>query len=156
MCLAVWVNDIQHALVEYVRNVLGISDADHEESSPDASIKLISKLTCSLVGQERSLRIVPGSRAHAIYAKEEASEIFACNYGLNEAFAEQIRSKELKVSGQKELKVSGQDEDGTVRVVELPARPFFIATLFVPQKASRSGKPHPLIVSYLKAACSAQ
>ena len=92
------------------------------------------------------MSIVPGSRAHAIYATDEASELFACNYGLNEAFAEQIRSKALKVSG--------YDEDGTVRMVELPAHPFFIATLFVPQVASRSEKPHPLIVSYLKTARS--
>ncbi len=71
-------------------------------------------------------------------------EIFACNYGLNEAFGDQIRSNALQVSG--------YGEDGTVRMVELPGHPFFISTLFVPQMASESGKPHPLIVGYLKAA----
>jgi len=105
---------------------------------------LISKLACSLVGQERNVRIVPGSEAHRIYGKHEATEIFACNYGLNEAFADQLRSKELRVSG--------YDEDGTARMVELPGHPFFVATLFVPQVVSRSGRPHPLILAYLKAA----
>ena len=71
-------------------------------------------------------------------------EIFACNYGLNEAFGGQIRSNALRVSG--------YGEDGTVRMVELPGHPFFISTLFVPQMASESGKPHPLIVAYLEAA----
>jgi len=96
------------------------------------------------VGQERKVRIVPGSRAHRIYGTHEATEIFACNYGLNEAFGDQIRSKELRVSG--------YDEDGATRMVELPGHPFFISTLFVPQVVSKSRKPHPLIVAYLQAA----
>jgi len=123
---------------------LGLTDADHEESSPSATRKLISKLACSLVGQERKVRIAPGSQAHRIYGKNEVTEVFACNYGLNEAYADQIRSKELRVSG--------YDDDGAVRMVELPGHPFFISTLFVPQVVSQRGKPHPLIVSYLEVA----
>ena len=123
---------------------MGISGADHEESSPDATVKLISKLTCSVAGQERTVRILAGSQAHRIYGKTEATEIFACNYGLNEAFVEHIRSKDLRVSG--------YDEDGTVRMIELPGHPFFISTLFVPQVLSEPGKPHPVIVGYLEAA----
>jgi CTP synthase (UTP-ammonia lyase) len=125
---------------------LALHDADHEESSPNASLKLIIKLTCSLVGQERNVRIVPGSQASWIYGKSEATEIFACNYGLNEAFAEHILSKDLRVSG--------YDEDGTARMIELPGHPFFISTLFVPQVVSRPGNPHPLIVAYLEATFS--
>jgi CTP synthase (UTP-ammonia lyase) len=117
-------------------------DADHEESSPDAPFKLISKLTCSLVGQEKNVRILPGTKAHAIYGTDESMEIFACNYGLNENFGREIRSKDLLVSA--------HDDDGTVRMVELPSHPFFIATLFVPQVRSQAGKPHPLVEAYLK------
>jgi CTP synthase (UTP-ammonia lyase) len=89
--------------------------------------------------------MVPGSQAHRIYGKDEATEVFACNYGLNEAFDAEIQSKGLRVSG--------YDDDGTVRMVELPGHPFFISTLFVPQVVSKVGKPHPLIVAYLEAAC---
>ena len=71
-------------------------------------------------------------------------ETFACNYGLNTAFEDQIRSKELRVSG--------YDEDGTTRMIELPDHPFFMATLFVPQLLSQSGKPHPFVCAYLGAA----
>ena len=123
---------------------MGLIDADHEESSPNASLKLISKLTCSLVRQERNVKIVPGTQAHGIYGKDEAAEVFACNYGLNEAFGDQIRSGELRVSG--------YDDDGSVRLVELPSHPFFLSTLFVPQVISEAGTPHPLIVAYLAAA----
>ena len=92
------------------------------------------------------MRIVPGTQAGRIYDKSEATEIFACNYGLNEAFAERIQSKDLRVSG--------YDEDGKPRMIELRGHPFFISTLFVPQVVSRPGNPHPLIVAYLEATFS--
>ena len=92
------------------------------------------------------MRIVPGSQARRIYGKSEATEIFACNYGLNETFAAHILGKDLHVSG--------YDEDGTARMIELTGHPFFISTLFVPQVVSRPGNPHPLIVAYLEATFS--
>ena len=124
--------------------MIGLTEADHEESSPNASLKLISKLTCSLSGQEKEVRIVPGTQAHQIYRKDEVTEPFACNYGLNETFADQIQSRQLRFSG--------YDQDGTARMAELPGHPFFISTLFVPQSNSKRGNPHPLIVAYLEAA----
>jgi CTP synthase (UTP-ammonia lyase) len=101
-------------------------------------------MACSLAGQERNVKMVPGTQAHRIYGTDEAIEVFACSYGLNEIFGDQIRSKDLLVSA--------HDDDGTARIVELPNHPFFIATLFVPQVLSQSGKPHPLIVAYLRSA----
>jgi CTP synthase (UTP-ammonia lyase) len=121
-----------------------MKEADHEESSPDAAIKLISKLSCSLVGQSKVVRIIPGSLAGQIYGAAEANELFACNYGLNETFSDQIATHGLRVSG--------FDEEGTVRMVELPDHPFYIATLFVPQSSSSAEAPHPLIVAFLRAA----
>ena len=124
--------------------MIGLTEADHEESSPNASLKLISKLTCSLAGQEQAVRIVPGTRAHAIYRRDEAIEPFACSYGLNETFADQIQSRQLRFSG--------FGNDGTARAAELPGHPFFLATLFAPQVNSKPGSPHPLIVACLEAA----
>ena len=121
-----------------------MAEADHEESSPEASLKLISKLSCSLVGQDKRIRVVPNTRAHQIYGTMDIIEMFACNYGLNAAFEDQMRSKDLIVSG--------SDEDGTSRMVELPGHPFFIATLFVPQVLSQQEKPHPLVRAFIEAA----
>jgi len=50
------------------------------------------------------------------------------------------------------LQVTGRDAAGEVRLVELAAHRFFIATLFLPQLSSSAARPHPLIVAYLKAA----
>ncbi|HJZ12266.1 MAG TPA: hypothetical protein VJ521_08955 [Acidobacteriota bacterium] len=124
--------------------MLGLINADHEESSPNASLLLINKLSCSLVGQEQAVRFRPGSQSHRIYGKDSAVEVFACNYGLNEAFRNDIANGDLQITG--------SDEDGTARIVELPGHRFFIATLFVPQMLSVPGSPHPLITAFLREA----
>jgi len=119
-------------------------DAEHEETSPNASSLVISKLVCSLVGQEQTITILPGSIAYQAYQKETALEKFRCNYGLNPVYQEKILSGKLKISG--------LDDSGEVRIIELSGNPFFLATLFLPQLSSRPGAPHPLFTAYLKAA----
>jgi CTP synthase (UTP-ammonia lyase) len=41
---------------------------------------------------------------------------------------------------------------GETRAIESPTHRFFIATLFQPQLSSKPGKPHPIIVEFLRAA----
>src|SRR5437764_1160764 len=57
----------QHAVIEYARNALGLSEADHAESNPDAAMPLVSRLTCPLPGARGNIRLKPGSRLGAIY-----------------------------------------------------------------------------------------
>ena len=124
--------------------MLGFQNAEHEETAPEASHLLINKLVCSLVGSTETVTLTLGTLAHRVYGKTEAVEQFACNYGLNPAYREQI--------SQGELKIAGIGPAGEVRVVELSAHRFFIATLFLPQLSSTAESPHPLLLAYLKAA----
>ena len=124
--------------------MLGLQNAEHEESAPEASQLVINKLVCSLVGSTETVTLTPGTLAHRVYEKTEAVEQFACNYGLNPAYREQISRGELKIAG--------IGPAGEVRVVELSAHRFFIATLFLPQLSSTAESPHPLLLAYLKAA----
>lgn len=124
--------------------MLGIEDAEHEESAPNASNLLISKLSCSLVGVTQQVKIMPGTLVHQIYQNEEVTEAFRCNYGLNPKYRDKI--------SQGGFQVGGIDLDGEVRIVELTGHRFFIATLFLPQLSSTPETPHPIIVAYLKAA----
>jgi len=119
-------------------------DAEHEETAPAASQLVISKLTCSLVGTTQTVTLLPGTLAHRAYGQGEVAEQFACNYGLNPAYREPFSHAGLKVVG--------VDAAGEVRLVELAAHRFFVATLFLPQLSSSTARPHPLIVAYLKAA----
>ena len=124
--------------------MLGVDDAEHEESAPTAPTLLVSKLASSLVGKTQKIKILPGSLVHRAFGRDEVSEQFACNYGLNPQFQDKVEKGRLKITG--------VDLYGEVRVVEVLDHPFYVATLFLPQISSAPGSPHPLIVDYLKAA----
>jgi CTP synthase (UTP-ammonia lyase) len=125
-----------------------VIDADHEESAPDAATLLISRLSCSLVGQTQAIHLAPGSQIAALYGQSEPVEDFRCNYGFNAAFSENFRTSALKFVA--------FDHDGELRAIELPGHRFYMATLFLPQMRSQPGQPHPLIQAYLQAALTGQ
>jgi CTP synthase (UTP-ammonia lyase) len=133
-------------LVEYARNILGITEAEHAETSPDADTLVVSSLSCSLVGQSQRVVVLPGSRAAALYGDGEVIEDFFCNYGLNPKYR-----APLEEAG---LRVTGVDEDGEVRIVELDDHRFFVATLFCFQTRSRADRPHPLVAGFVQAAAA--
>lgn len=124
-----------------------MTDADHEETSPEAATLLISKLSCSLVGQMQVVSFVPGTQVARIYGQPAATEDFRCNYGFNPAFAKNFAGSDLQFAG--------FDPAGELRAIELPSQRFYLATLYLPQMRSQPGKPHPLILAYLQAALSA-
>jgi CTP synthase (UTP-ammonia lyase) len=124
--------------------VLGVIDAEHEESAPGAETLLISRLTCSLVGQTQLVHFVPGSQIAAIYGQAEASEDFRCNYGFNPAFTERFRASALRFVA--------LDDAGDLRAIEMPRHRFYLATLFLPQMRSTPEQPHPLIKAFVQAA----
>jgi CTP synthase (UTP-ammonia lyase) len=138
----------QHIVLEYARNVLGFADAQHAEYDPYASELFITELACSLAGKEMTVSLAPGSRAAGFYGRAETTERYYCNFGLNPE-----HQRRLDEGG---LRVVGVDQDGEARVLELPDRRFFVATLFVPQLSSAPGAPHPLIVAYLRAAMAGE
>jgi CTP synthase (UTP-ammonia lyase) len=138
----------QHAVIEYARNALGLHDADHAESNPAATLPLMSRLACSLAGATGVIRLAPGSRLAAIYGKTETVEKYHCNFGLNRRFESLLNGGELNVSG--------RDENGEVRGVELARHPFFIATLFQPERSASTGEAHPLICAFVRAGAGAK
>ena len=133
----------QHALIEYARNVLGIREADHAESNPDASVLFISPLTCSLVNVNGIVRLKEGSRIREIYGKSEVEEEYSCSFGLNPEYRSVLEKGDMSISA--------VDENNEVRVVELTRHPFFIGTLYQPERAALTGIRHPLINAFAEA-----
>jgi CTP synthase (UTP-ammonia lyase) len=134
----------QHALIEYARNVAGIADAEHTESTPGASVALIAPLACSLIGKSGSIFLDPTCRTAAIYGRWRVVERYHCRYGLNPDFRSTLESAGLHVVG--------EDDHADARVVELPGHPFFVATLFQPQLTSTPESPAPLVRGFVDAA----
>jgi CTP synthase (UTP-ammonia lyase) len=104
---------------------------------------VITALACSLVGQRQSVRLLPQTRAAALYGVASAVEDYYCNYGVNPDYLARLRAAGLCVSG--------IGDEGEVRLVELPEHPFFVATLFLPQARSTRRSPHPLLQGFAAA-----
>ena len=124
--------------------MLHIADAEHAETSPDAPRLIVSKLVCSLVGSEETVSILPGSIAGRAYGEARAREQFACNFGLNPIYRDQIF--------QGDFQATGFGPEGEVRLLELAGHPFLVAALFLPQVSSTPQHPHPLILAFIRAA----
>lgn len=136
----------QHALIEHARSTLGWHDADHAETSPNAARPVVSALACSLVEAIEAIRLAPGSRLAAAYDALEITEQYRCNYGLNPAFAAELTRGPLRATA--------FDASGAVRGIELDRHPFFVATLFQPERAALTGRVPPIVAAFLKAAAA--
>ena len=134
----------QHALIEYARNVAGIRDAEHAETNPTANCAVISALACSLVEETGSIRLRQNSLIRDAYGCERITESYHCRFGLNHVFQERLENANLQFTG--------RDENGEARVFELRGHPFFVATLFQPERAALQGEAHPLIRAFIAAA----
>jgi len=134
----------QHTIIEYFRNIVGIKNADHPESSPETSAPVISALSCSMVEKNGDIFIEEDSFIKKIFSADKTNETYHCNYGFNQNYLEHLKGSDLKISG--------YDENKEVRIVELKNHPFFIATLFQPERSSLQNKNHPLIDAFAEAA----
>ena len=84
-----------------------------------------------------------GSLAAGAYSGTRATEEYYCNFGLNPDYESQLHNGGLRIIG--------RDANYEPRILTIPAHPFFLATVFVPQLRSSPAQPHPLIVAFLKA-----
>jgi CTP synthase (UTP-ammonia lyase) len=136
----------QHLMIEFARNVAGISDADTTETNPLGSAPVVTQLSCSHVEVTGRVHFAPGSLLARAYGKDEATEGYRCNYGVNPAYR-----AALEASG---LAFTSWDDAGDVRGAELPSHPFFAGVLFQPERAALRGEVPPLALAFVKAVAS--
>jgi CTP synthase (UTP-ammonia lyase) len=134
----------QHALLDYAEAVWGVAAPAHAELDPAAADPVIAPLMCGLVEQTGAIRFASGSRLLAIHGQAETVEGYHCNYGLNPAYAARLDAGPLGVAA--------RDLAGDVRALELDGHPFFVATLYQPERAGLAGRRHPLIDAFVDAA----
>jgi CTP synthase (UTP-ammonia lyase) len=138
----------QYVVIELARSLAGI-DAHHAETDPDAEALVAAPLACSLVGEERMVTCVPGTRLAELCGTEPFPGFHWCNYGLADEFVDALTAAGVVISA--------HAPDAGVEGIELPGHPFFAATLFQPQVGALAGRPlHPLIDAFLETARAAQ
>ncbi|HEX8942868.1 MAG TPA: hypothetical protein VF785_06985, partial [Gemmatimonadaceae bacterium] len=134
----------QYAILEYARTVLGWTDAAHAEDTPGADRLVVTPLECALVEAQGTVRFHPGSRLWNAYGAPEAVEVYRCRYGVNPAVRAALTTGPLRVTA--------EDLAGEVRGVELEAHPFFVATLFQPERGALRGQVPPIVAAFIRAA----
>lgn len=145
---------MQMAVVEFARNVLGLSDANSEEFDETTKNPLIHIMEeqkgIDKKGGTMRLGAYPciikeGTLASKVYGTEEISERHRHRFEYNNSYRETLEKAGLKVSG--------TSPDGLlVEMVELENHPYFIAGQFHPELKSRPNKPAPLFVGLVEAA----
>jgi len=128
----------QYAILEFARDVLGLTEADHQKSNPKASLPLISPLSCALAGVKARVRFTDGSHLKKAYKSPESVEEYHCSFGLNGRYQRLLEGHDLYVAA--------VDDQHEVRAVELDGHPFFVATLFEPEMRTGS---NPLVESFV-------
>jgi CTP synthase len=155
---------MQVAVIEYARNVAGLTDANSTEfnrQTPHPVIALITEWTevdgskevrdenadlggtMRLGGQE--CRLVEGSKAWATYGNDLIFERHRHRYEVNNNYLDQLQQAGLRIGG-------WSADDSLVEVVELPDHPWFIACQFHPEFTSTPRDGHPLFSGFVNAA----
>jgi CTP synthase len=145
---------MQCATVEFARNVCGLEGADSTEFDDDTAHPVIFKLR-DLIGVEAmggTMRLgaypcilKEGSLAEKTYAAHEISERHRHRYEFNPRYEDEL--------GGHGLVFSGKSPDGKfIEIVELPDHPWFLGCQFHPEFKSKPLDPHPLFVSFIRAA----
>ena len=136
----------QHAVIEFARNVAGIEGAGHAETAPEGEALVISPLACALRDVAGRVSFVEGSRLYGIYGPAPVEEEYMCGFGLNPEYRERLEAHGLRFTG--------FDPEGAVRAMELPEHPFYVATLFQPERAALHGHTPSLVRAFVHAAAA--
>jgi len=145
---------LQCAVIEFARNVCGISDANSTEFSQTTKNPVIDllpnqDLEADDIGASMRLgtypcKIQPDTMAKDIYNNEIIYERHRHRYEVNNKFRNELESKGLVFSG------LSPDED-LVEMIELKDHPYFVASQFHPEFKSRPWDPAPMFNSFIAA-----
>jgi len=147
---------MQIAVIEFARNVAGITDANSTEfnentNNPVIHImddqKDISDKGATMRLGRYNCHLEDGSLTRRLYGMPDISERHRHRYEFNNAYKERFESMGMVFSG---INL----ERNLVEVIEYNDHPFFVASQFHPEFKSRPNKPHPLFVGFIRNAIS--
>jgi CTP synthase len=90
-------------------------------------------------------KLKKGSKAREIYNKENINERHRHRYEFNNEFKEDFEKAGMICSGLNE-------ESNLVEIIELKSHKWYIGVQFHPEYSSTVVNPHPLFISFMKAA----
>ena len=155
---------MQVAVIEFARNVLGLSKAHSSEFNPKTPDPVIALVTewldregsvetrdenTNLGGTMRlgaqTCKLVPGTLTRRAYGSEEINERHRHRYEFNNNYLQRLQDAGLVISG---LSIDNE----LVEMIELSDHPWFIGCQFHPEFTSQPREGHPLFNSFIRAA----
>ncbi len=145
---------MQTMVIEFARNVCGLTGANSSEFDQTTPHRVIFKLRelkgVDELGGTMRLGAYPcalheGTFARAAYGRAEISERHRHRYEFNRDYQERLTSHGLRIAG--------ETPDGVyVEICELPDHPWFLGCQFHPEFKSKPLEPHPLFEAFIGAA----
>lgn len=147
---------MQLAVVEFARNILGLTEANSVEIEPNTKSPVITGSTHEKNLDERNKNrpkmklgahktiLEPNTKIYEIYGKGEVNERHRHRYEYNLDYKEKLEEKGLITAG--------KSEEGFVDIIEYNDHPYFIGVIYHPEFKSRPVKPHPLFKEFIKQA----
>lgn len=151
---------LQCMVIEYARNVAGISDASSSEFDEGTKNPVISTMAeqADVVSGERDMggtmrlglypaALKAGTTAERVYGASMIDERHRHRYEVNNSYRPQLEEAGLVFSGT-------SPDNHLVEFVELPVdvHPYFISTQAHPELRSRPTRAHPLFAGLIEAA----
>lgn len=149
---------MQVMAIEFARNVLGLADAHTAEINPNTAHKVIDMMeeqktilekggSMRLGGYE--CKLAEGSKVQKVYGKEQIRERHRHRFEFNNHYTDEFEKNGMTVSGR-------NPETGLGEIIELNSHPWYIGVQFHPEYSSTVLKPHPLFLSFVRAAIQKQ
>jgi len=144
---------MQVAVIEFARNVLGLTDAnstefDQQTPNPVIDLMLTQRQIADKGGTMRLGNwvccLTAGTKAYKAYGEPIVFERHRHRYEFNNEYRKRMESHGLVVSGR-------SADNSLVEVIELADHPWFVASQFHPEFKSRPTHPHPLFRDFVGA-----
>ncbi|HTE54274.1 MAG TPA: CTP synthase [Kofleriaceae bacterium] len=145
---------MQLAVVDFARHVCGLDGANSSEIDPACTHPVVDLMPdqrgITDKGATMRLGAYPctlseGTRARAAYGTSEISERHRHRWEVNNNYRDALARHGMVLSG--------ESPDGRlVEMIELPTHPYFVGCQFHPEFRSRPLDPHPLFVTFIRAA----
>ena len=145
---------MQMAVIEFSRNILGLTAANSSEMDPDTPHPVIAIMEAqkNITEKGGTMRLgawkcdlSKATKIESIYNTSSIMERHRHRYEFNNDYKTPLENAGMIASG-------FNPQTGLVEVIEIPAHPWFVGVQYHPEYKSTVASPHPLFLAFIKAA----
>jgi CTP synthase len=145
---------MQMAVIEFARNVIGWPNAHSTEMEKTTEYPVIDLMADQQNVENKggtmrlgayNCKLAEKSLAKKIYGKSKISERHRHRWEFNNKFRKDYETNGMTIGGT-------NPENDLVEIIEIDSHPFFIGVQFHPELKSTVMQPHPIFISFVKAA----